>query len=156
MYLDLTTPWLSFCFPGLLLLVGYITNQTFPHPLSEDQETSCLRRFRNGDEEARNLLIEHNLRLVAHILKKFDGTGEDTDDLISIGTIGLIQSAMTSSKLEKIEEEEKEEVEEVFRKALEAKGPVLIECVIDSDDKVWPMVAPGAAIDDVKTAADFD
>jgi RNA polymerase sporulation-specific sigma factor len=68
-YLDLTTPWLSFCFPGLLLLVGYITNQTFPHPLSEDQETSCLRRFRNGDEEARNLLIEHNLRLVAHILK---------------------------------------------------------------------------------------
>jgi RNA polymerase sporulation-specific sigma factor len=94
-YLDLTTPWLSFCFPGLLLLVGYITNQTFPHPLSEDQETSCLRRFRNGDEEARNLLIEHNLRLVAHILKKFDGTGEDTDDLISIGTIGLIKAINT-------------------------------------------------------------
>jgi len=89
------TPWLSLCFPGLLLLVGYITNQTFPHPLSEDQEILCFRRFRNGDEEARNLLIEHNLRLVAHILKKFDGTGEDTDDLISIGTIGLIKAINT-------------------------------------------------------------
>ncbi|NLC07042.1 MAG: RNA polymerase sporulation sigma factor SigK [Syntrophomonadaceae bacterium] len=89
------TPWLSLCFPGLLLLVGYIINQTFPHPLSEDQEMLCLRRFRNGDEEARNLLIEHNLRLVAHILKKFDGTGEDTDDLISIGTIGLIKAINT-------------------------------------------------------------
>lgn len=95
MYLDLMTPWLSLCFPGLLLLVGYITNQTFPHPLSEDQEILCFRRFRNGDEEARNLLIEHNLRLVAHILKKFDGTGEDTDDLISIGTIGLIKAINT-------------------------------------------------------------
>lgn len=95
MYLDLMTPWLSLCFPGLLLLVGYIINQTFPHPLSEDQEMLCLRRFRNGDEEARNLLIEHNLRLVAHILKKFDGTGEDTDDLISIGTIGLIKAINT-------------------------------------------------------------
>ncbi|NPV90415.1 MAG: sigma-70 family RNA polymerase sigma factor [Firmicutes bacterium] len=52
-------------------------------------------RFKEGDEEARNRLIEHNLRLVAHILKKFDGTGEDLDDLISIGTIGLIKAINT-------------------------------------------------------------
>jgi len=86
---------MSVWLPGLLLLVGYITNQTFPQPLSESQEASCLQRFHEGDDEARNLLIEHNLRLVAHILKKFDGTGEDANDLISIGTIGLIKAINT-------------------------------------------------------------
>jgi DNA invertase Pin-like site-specific DNA recombinase len=60
-----------------------------------DEEAIFLRRLDEGDEEARNILIEHNLRLVAHIIKKFDGVGEDADDLISIGTIGLIKAINT-------------------------------------------------------------
>jgi len=81
--------------PGVFLAAGYIANHTFPQRLSDEEEEEYLRRFSEGDEEARNLLIEHNLRLVAHVLKKFDGTGEDIDDLISIGTIGLIKAINT-------------------------------------------------------------
>lgn len=71
------------------------SNNAFPRPLSEEDEAIFLRRLDEGDEEARNILIEHNLRLVAHIIKKFDGVGEDADDLISIGTIGLIKAINT-------------------------------------------------------------
>jgi RNA polymerase sporulation-specific sigma factor len=80
---------------GLVFLSGYISNNVFPQPLNEADESSCLQRLKQGDEEARNELIEHNLRLVAHIIKKFDATGEDIDDLISIGTIGLIKAINT-------------------------------------------------------------
>ncbi len=80
---------------GLLLLVSYITNNTFPQPLSEAEEARYLELLENGDPEARNILTERNLRLVAHIVKKFDGTAEDNDDLISIGTIGLIKAINT-------------------------------------------------------------
>jgi len=80
---------------SILLFISYITNNAFPQPLTEEDETKYLGLFRNGDDEARNILIKHNLRLVAHITKKFDGTNEDTDDLISIGTIGLIKGINT-------------------------------------------------------------
>lgn len=80
---------------GLLLLVSYIANNTFPQPLSEAEEAKYLKLLANGDETARNVLTERNLRLVAHIVKKFDFTGEDSDDLISIGTIGLIKGINT-------------------------------------------------------------
>lgn len=80
---------------GFILLGGYISNNAFPRPLSKEDEATCLRHMSEGDEEARNILIEHNLRLVAHIIKKYDGVGEDTDDLISIGTIGLIKAINT-------------------------------------------------------------
>jgi RNA polymerase sporulation-specific sigma factor len=80
---------------GLVFFAGYISNNTFPQPLSEEDEAFFLQRMKKGDEEARNILIEHNLRLVAHIIKKFDSTGEDPDDLISIGTIGLIKAINT-------------------------------------------------------------
>jgi len=80
---------------GLSLLVAYLTNNTFPLPLSEKEEQVYLDRLKNGDEKARNVLIERNLRLVAHIVKKFDNTGEEIDDLISIGTIGLIKAINT-------------------------------------------------------------
>lgn len=75
--------------------IGYITNNAFPQPLSEDDEADCLSRMQLGDQDAKNTIIEHNLRLVAHICKKFEGTGEDNDDLISIGTIGLIKAINT-------------------------------------------------------------
>ncbi len=78
-------------------LFGYISNSTFPAPLKEKEEEDYLARMAAGDEEARNLLIEHNLRLVAHISKKFESTGIDKDDLISIGTIGLIKAINTFS-----------------------------------------------------------
>ncbi|MDR3565103.1 MAG: RNA polymerase sporulation sigma factor SigK [Negativicutes bacterium] len=80
---------------GLSLLVAYLTNNTFPLPLSEKEEQLYLDRLKSGDEKARNVLIERNLRLVAHIVKKFDNTGEEIDDLISIGTIGLIKAINT-------------------------------------------------------------
>lgn len=97
--------WLSFTFDkwrfhkkifvGLNGFVGYISNHIFPKPLTEAEEKDCLQKFAAGDEEARNILIEHNLRLVAHICKKFESTGLDKDDLISIGTIGLIKGINT-------------------------------------------------------------
>ena len=87
---------------SIALLVSYITNNTFPLPLSEKEEQVYLDKLKNGDEKAKNLLIERNLRLVAHIVKKFDNTGEDVDDLISIGTIGLIKAINTFDLAKKI------------------------------------------------------
>ena len=63
----------------------------FPEPLSKEEEAKFLQRFKNGDEEAKNILIERNLRLVAHVCKKYSNSKIDQDDLISIGTIGLIK-----------------------------------------------------------------
>ncbi|MNT31188.1 RNA polymerase sporulation sigma factor SigK [Paenibacillus sp. YPG26] len=76
----------------LTLLVSYVKNNAFPQPLTEEEEAKHLQRMAEGDPVSRNILIEHNLRLVAHIVKKFDNTGEDLEDLISIGTIGLIKA----------------------------------------------------------------
>ncbi len=69
--------------------------KTFKKPLSPEEEKYYLERYREGDMEARNLLIEHNLRLVAHVAKKYQAPEHDTDDLISIGIIGLIKAVMT-------------------------------------------------------------
>ncbi|HIZ78048.1 MAG TPA: RNA polymerase sporulation sigma factor SigK [Firmicutes bacterium] len=71
---------------------GYVGNHYFPKPLSTEEEKEMLLRRENGDAEARNILIERNLRLVAHICKKYENTNVDKDDLISIGTIGLIKA----------------------------------------------------------------
>lgn len=76
----------------LTLLVSYVKNNAFPQPLTEEEEARHLSQMAQGDAYSRNMLIEHNLRLVAHIVKKFDNTGEDLEDLISIGTIGLIKA----------------------------------------------------------------
>lgn len=83
---------------GFGVLVSYITNSSvFPKPLTSTEEADLLEKMIAGDEEARNILIERNLRLVAHVVKKFDKTGEDLEDLISIGTIGLIKAISTFS-----------------------------------------------------------
>ena len=69
---------------------------TFPRPLTKAEENRCVERWvEQGDLEARNTLIEHNLRLVAHVIKKYYSSAEDMDDLISIGTIGLIKGINT-------------------------------------------------------------
>ena len=75
---------------------GYISNNAlFPEPLSPEEEAMYLDKYMEGDEEARNILIERNLRLVAHICKKYNIPNVDNDDLISIGTIGLIKGINT-------------------------------------------------------------
>ncbi|HHW70032.1 MAG TPA: RNA polymerase sporulation sigma factor SigK [Clostridiales bacterium] len=77
-------------------LVSHISgNSSFPQPLSSEEERYHLEQYAKGSEESKNILIEHNLRLVAHIVKKYKNTGNDTDDLISIGTIGLIKAIST-------------------------------------------------------------
>lgn len=84
-----------------IFLVGYISNNTlFPEPLSSEEERKYLELMKNGDEEARNILIERNLRLVAHVCKKYTATRVEQDDLISIGSIGLIKgiNSFDSSK----------------------------------------------------------
>ncbi len=96
MFLPFLGPAIQMFLAGFLYLFGYISNNNvFPLPLTEEEESAFLARLEQGDEEARNILIERNLRLVAHIVKKFDSTGEDIDDLISIGTIGLIKGIGT-------------------------------------------------------------
>lgn len=75
-----------------VFVVGYISNNNlFPEPLTAEEEKIYLEKFANGDEEARNILIERNLRLVAHVAKKYNSANADQEDLISIGTIGLIK-----------------------------------------------------------------
>ena len=76
-----------------VIVLGYIQgNSLFPEPLSPEDEKCYLNNMKQGDEEARNILIERNLRLVAHICKKYSTTNIDQDDLISIGSIGLIKA----------------------------------------------------------------
>ncbi len=78
----------------LMLRLGP-SSGSFPRPLSPEEEKKYVERWMRGDLEARNMLIEHNLRLVAHIIKKYYTPTEDMDDLISIGTIGLIKGINT-------------------------------------------------------------
>lgn len=90
---------LTLCMSGFLaflqntvFVVGYISNNNlFPEPLTSEEEKLYIDRYENGDEEARNILIERNLRLVAHVCKKYTTSTVEQDDLISIGTIGLIK-----------------------------------------------------------------
>ena len=81
----------------LICFTGSYSNDVFKEPLSKEEEEECIKRKMNNDKEARNKLIEHNLRLVAHIVKKYDNNLVDTDDLIGIGTIGLIKGVDTFS-----------------------------------------------------------
>lgn len=82
----------QYIFTFILHICG---NGKFPKPLSEEKEKEYLLRSKNGDIKARNILVEHNLRLVAHIIKKYYAVNVDQDDLVSIGTIGLIKAINT-------------------------------------------------------------
>ena len=76
---------------SLLLFLRIAPVGSFPRPLSREEERDCIERWAAGDYDARNTLIEHNLRLVSHILKKYYAQADDAEDLLSIGTIGLIK-----------------------------------------------------------------
>lgn len=90
--LTLLTGFFSFI-QSAVIVFGYIqSGNLFPEPLSPEEEKKCIEDMSNGDEEAKNILIERNLRLVAHVSKKYSTTNIDQDDLISIGTIGLIKA----------------------------------------------------------------
>ncbi len=81
---------------NLLFFALHLSNaNSFPPPLSAKEERECLVAFKSGDVNAKNKLIEHNLRLVAHIIKKYYSNAAQQDDLISIGTIGLIKAINT-------------------------------------------------------------
>lgn len=76
-----------------LIFIGYLSNlNSFPKPLSKKEEEELIKKFKNGDEEAKNVLIERNLRLVAYVAKKYYQCQKEYEDLISIGTIGLIKA----------------------------------------------------------------
>ncbi len=82
--------------------MGSYSNEVFPEPLTNEEEAEYIKKMKLGDKEARNKLIEHNLRLVAHIVKKFETSGNDIDDLIGIGTVGLIKGIDTYSLDKKV------------------------------------------------------
>lgn len=95
--------FLSFFSEYLFLFILHIChNETFPKPLNKKEEEECIALMMNGDKNAKNKLIEHNLRLVAHIIKKYYHCTNDIDDLVSIGTIGLIKAINTYNPDKKI------------------------------------------------------
>ena len=89
---------LKMLFSNLSFFTASYSNNVFPDPLTKEEEDYYIAKFLEGDQDARNKLIEHNLRLVAHIVKKFECKQNDQDDLISIGTIGLIKGIDSFSK----------------------------------------------------------
>ena len=93
MFLPEMLAWLSRS--GWLMLLHLSARSSFPKPLPPDEDQSLLARMQAGDAEAANTLIEHNLRLVAHIARKYAQPGVDQDDLVSLGTLGLIKAVHT-------------------------------------------------------------
>ena len=108
--------------------------------MKEEEEQECLRRWSGGDLEARNKLVEHNLRMVAHIAKKYFAQSGDTDDLISIGTIGLIKAVNTYQSGKKIRLATyaarciENEILMHLRKTRKLSGEVSLSEALDSDD----------------------
>ena len=92
---------LSFILHNMSFMGSYY-NEVFPPPLYSKEENECIIKMKNGDENARNKLILHNLRLVAHIVKKFETNSNEIDDLIGIGTVGLIKGIDTYSTDKKV------------------------------------------------------
>ena len=125
---------------SLLLMLRIAPGDSFPKPLSRAEEEEYLERWEAGDIEARNKLVEHNLRLVAHIIKKYYTQSEETDDLISIGTIGLIKGIntyrrdrgvrLTSYASRCIENE----ILMFFRSRRKSAGEVSLSDAIETDD----------------------
>lgn len=90
--------FLKYLFKDFFIFSAAYSNDVFPEPLDKEEEKKCIELLKEGNKEARAKLIEHNLRLVAHIVKKYDNNTNNNDDLISIGTIGLIKGIDSYSK----------------------------------------------------------
>ena len=93
---------INYLVQNLIFFTGAYSNNVFPEQLPEEKELEYIKLAKKGDKDARNKLIEHNLRLVAHIVKKFEATNNDVDDLIGIGTVGLIKGIDTYSENKKV------------------------------------------------------
>ena len=126
----------------ILFLFGYISNNSlFPEPLSKTEEEYYLKKYFEGDKDAKNKLIEHNLRLVAHISKRYANTEQELEDLISIGTIGLIKgvSSFDVSKGKKLTTYVSRCIENeilmYFRAIKKQAGDVSLSEPIDGDDE---------------------
>lgn len=114
---------------------------SFPRPLKPEEERECLERFARGDMEARNTLVEHNLRLVAHIVKKYYTQTADQDDLISIGTIGLIKGVSSFDPAKKVKLATycsrciENEILMYFRSRRKLQGEVSLSDTLESDQE---------------------
>ena len=119
---------------------GYISGSNlFPEPLTSEEEKLYLQQLKNGDDDARNILIERNLRLVAHIVKKYSFPNKDIDDLISVGTVGLIKAinSFDSSKGTRLATYAarciENEILMLFRSSKKTKGEVFLQDPIGTD-----------------------
>lgn len=140
-----------------------INSGSFPRPLRAEEERQCLEAFRErGDMAARNRLIEHNLRLVAHIIKKYYSAGHDQDDLISIGTIGLIKAVETFDYKKGIRLATyasrciENEILMYFRSTKKTAQDVFISDPIDTDKDGNAITLFDVIADDADVAEDID
>lgn len=133
------TTWMFLILNGLFFSLRVGQNGSFPRPLKEEEERYYLEKASEGDLEARNKLIEHNLRLVAHIIKKYYTQAGDQDDLISIGTIGLIKGISTFKPDKKVRLATyasrcvENEILMHFRSQKKLQGEVSLSDALDSD-----------------------
>ncbi len=133
------TTWMFLILNGLFFSLRVGQNGSFPRPLKEEEERYYLEKASEGDIEARNKLIEHNLRLVAHIIKKYYTQASDQDDLISIGTIGLIKGISTFKPDKKVRLATyasrcvENEILMHFRSQKKLQGEVSLSDALDSD-----------------------
>ena len=124
---------------SLFFMLRIMPGDSFPKPLSREEEADCLARWERGDIDARNGLVEHNLRLVAHIIKKYYTQSEDADDLISIGTIGLIKGINTYQRDKDVRLTTyasrciENEILMYFRSRRKSAGDVSLSDAIDTD-----------------------
>lgn len=134
------TELINLALNNLLFFALHLENNgVFPKPLTEKQENEYFERMSTGDKQAKNLLIEHNLRLVAHIIKKYYSASKDQENLISIGTIGLIKavSSFDNSKGTRFATYASRCIENEilmhFRSAKKSAGDIYIDEPIDTD-----------------------
>lgn len=150
-------------FSNLFYLALHVTGTgAFPEPLPPEKEAELILKTEKGDMEARRILIEHNLRLVAHIAKKYIGSGVEQDDLISIGTIGLIKgiSSFKSSKDVKLATYTarciENEILMYFRNIKKTAGDVYISDPIDTDKQGNALTLLDVIADDTNISDQID
>lgn len=148
---------------GFLFFALHIkSNNSFPPALSPREEKEYLQKFRNGDMQAKNILVEHNLRLVAHITKKYCASAAEQDDLISIGTVGLIKAVNTFNDSKGIKLATyaskciENEILMYFRSARKSAQDISINEPIDSDSEGNPLTLMDIICTDDTIADDLD
>lgn len=154
--------FLQTVFSNLVYLALHVTGGAFPPPLSAKEESELITEMENGNEAAKQKLIEHNLRLVVHITKKYYNGQVDQDDLISIGTIGLIKgiSSFKSSKDVKLATYTSRCIENeilmYFRNLKKSAGDLYISDPIDTDKEGNALTLLDVISDDVNIVDEID